>query len=881
MGKFLNQIRKKLGLEPQRDMTLTGKIPNEVVISRATQNESAEPEVHHHVTQGRFNPLTTGHESVVNAVKKAAKKDNAGHTIILTGSHDAKKNPLSPEQKLKHAKRAFPDTNIKVSDKEHPTILHHLSNLHDQGVTHLHLHVGSDRADAFHDLIHKYNGQQSKHGHYNFKSITIHKVGKERSDEADDVSGASGTKMRQHAASGNKEEFKKMAPSKMSDAHKEDMYNDVRSGMSIKESSEGFPVPAIPTRDVRDDNGKPSSLNKLPAPGPKGDIGKDTNLKADDKKSTFELMRRRAYKRASFMEGFDGIDSALETPKAPASSVTVNSVPSIRPKVAKKINSEGTLTDVSGEQGSPTLSSDGIGVSSDSTTIRTSKAPKKFGTFREETIEEKRGLWDNIHAKRERIKRGSGERMRKPGSEGAPTAAALKASQTEEVLHERGEDKKGYFRSTESGAGITRKGAKAMGIKTAVTTPPSKLDPKGEAAGRRRSFCARMGGMKGPMKDEKGRPTRKAMSLRRWNCEEVEQIDELKASTLRSYLIKNKDKRENSPGKDYSNPVSFRKAMLAPGIAHAKLGKTFKRQSLPDVKIRATKEEVELSEGTKVAKPRKDRYGNDLNIGDHVTVAGTTGLAHSVINKGFFKVREHRGRSAVLEPAGSNSKRTRTNHVISHDRLTKLDIHAVPKFRYKKKYGQHLVTKDGVSHHSYETEHEAKEYITKNQGKTHAELDHSGHDKIDEGVELDEAHKIGTKVTIHKGEGAGITGHIGEIRRKFKGDANPSYTIFHGENDAIRVNKSQIKAVNEKIEYDDDDEGYTQKAGQFYRGDRVKIKKDGYSGKGNIDMYDPASGTYVVSVDKHGSNLHLKSHEIEPIKESLTDRVKAIMEGKK
>ena len=54
----------------------------------------------------------------------------------------------------------------------------------------------------------------------------------------------------------------------------------------------------------------------------------------------------------------------------------------------------------------------------------------------------------------------------------------------------------------------------------AVTTPPSKLDPKGKAAKRRKSFCARMGGMKGPMKDEKGRPTRKAMSLRRWNCEE-------------------------------------------------------------------------------------------------------------------------------------------------------------------------------------------------------------------------------------------------------------------------------------------------------------------------------------------------------------------------
>ena len=40
----------------------------------------------------------------------------------------------------------------------------------------------------------------------------------------------------------------------------------------------------------------------------------------------------------------------------------------------------------------------------------------------------KRGLYSNINAKRERIKNGSGEKMRKPGSKGAPTAAAFRAS---------------------------------------------------------------------------------------------------------------------------------------------------------------------------------------------------------------------------------------------------------------------------------------------------------------------------------------------------------------------------------------------------------------------------------------------------------------------
>ena len=42
------------------------------------------------------------------------------------------------------------------------------------------------------------------------------------------------------------------------------------------------------------------------------------------------------------------------------------------------------------------------------------------------TVAKKKGLYANIHAKKKRIKAGSGEKMRKPGSKGAPTAAAFK-----------------------------------------------------------------------------------------------------------------------------------------------------------------------------------------------------------------------------------------------------------------------------------------------------------------------------------------------------------------------------------------------------------------------------------------------------------------------
>ena len=61
-------------------------------------------------------------------------------------------------------------------------------------------------------------------------------------------------------------------------------------------------------------------------------------------------------------------------------------------------------------------------------------------------------------------------------------------------------------------------------LKTAVTTKPSKLKKGSKAAKRRKSFCARMSGNTGPMKKPNGKPTPKALALRRWNCESIEQM---------------------------------------------------------------------------------------------------------------------------------------------------------------------------------------------------------------------------------------------------------------------------------------------------------------------------------------------------------------------
>jgi len=68
------------------------------------------------------------------------------------------------------------------------------------------------------------------------------------------------------------------------------------------------------------------------------------------------------------------------------------------------------------------------------------------------------------------------------------------------------------------GVASYRKANPGSKLKMAVTTPPSKLKAGSKDAKRRKSFCARMSGMPGPMKDDKGRPTRKALALKKWNC---------------------------------------------------------------------------------------------------------------------------------------------------------------------------------------------------------------------------------------------------------------------------------------------------------------------------------------------------------------------------
>jgi hypothetical protein len=133
------------------------------------------------------------------------------------------------------------------------------------------------------------------------------------------------------------------------------------------------------------------------------------------------------------------------------------------------------------------------------------------------------GLYANIHAKRERIAEGSGEKMRRVGSKGAPTAEDFKQSAKTAKMKDGGDPRLSVSRGeklpTSQGAGLTKKGRDKFNRATGANLKAPAPNPKTKAdQGRKDSFCARMSGMPGPKRDEKGELTRKAASLKRWNC---------------------------------------------------------------------------------------------------------------------------------------------------------------------------------------------------------------------------------------------------------------------------------------------------------------------------------------------------------------------------
>ena len=113
---------------------------------------------------GRMNPITVGHEKLVNKIKAVAKQNSATPLVYITHSQDAKKNPLEYDDKIMLAKKAFGNVVQKSKSKTIIQVMKELQSKYSKVI----LVVGSDRTKDFDTLLNKYNGKD-----YTFDNIEV------------------------------------------------------------------------------------------------------------------------------------------------------------------------------------------------------------------------------------------------------------------------------------------------------------------------------------------------------------------------------------------------------------------------------------------------------------------------------------------------------------------------------------------------------------------------------------------------------------------------------------------------------------------------------------------------------------------------------------
>jgi nicotinic acid mononucleotide adenylyltransferase len=178
------------------------------------------------ISFGRMNPVTVGHEKLVNQVLNVASKEGGEPAIYLSHSSDPKKNPLSYEDKLFFAQKAFGRIVKKSPARTIIEVAKQLQGLYKN----LTVVVGSDRVKEFETLLNKYNGKD-----YKFNKINVVSAG-ERDPDAEGVEGMSASKMRAAAADGDFRSFKSGLPKKLQSTAKK-VYDTTRQGMALDEET--------------------------------------------------------------------------------------------------------------------------------------------------------------------------------------------------------------------------------------------------------------------------------------------------------------------------------------------------------------------------------------------------------------------------------------------------------------------------------------------------------------------------------------------------------------------------------------------------------------------------------------------------------------------
>lgn len=168
---------------------------------------------------GRFNPPTTGHQLLVQFVKKLAKQSRAEHVIYASHPQDSKKNPLSVDRKIHYLNLMFPGTNFIGASEDVRTFIEAAKELNKK-YKNLIMVASSDCVSEYKKIFEKYNGSE-----FHFDNVQVISAG-ERDPDAD-------FKMRTLATKGDFAGFRKGLPSTMREIDARRLMNDVREGMGL------------------------------------------------------------------------------------------------------------------------------------------------------------------------------------------------------------------------------------------------------------------------------------------------------------------------------------------------------------------------------------------------------------------------------------------------------------------------------------------------------------------------------------------------------------------------------------------------------------------------------------------------------------------------
>ncbi len=421
-------------------------------------------------TFGRFNPPTTGHEKLIEALAREQGK-NPGSRMYVFPSHsqNAKKDPLPHAKKVAYMKKMFPRYKKNIIVSRARNIFEVATELHNKGHKAVVMVVGSDRVDEFDNLLNKYNGEEGRHGFYGFDNIEVVSAG-ERDPDAEGVTGMSSSKMRAAASQNDYDSFKEGLPKGFTDGEK--LFKDVRKNMGIREGN------TLTTEEIHRDLYVRGEIWNV------GDVVKTTDgdegtiIRRGTNYVVFEDLRRvwlhnleeirdglRRQKQDKDVEDRKGTQPAKYYAKDAEGDKMKKSTKQSRARHFEKgakmdDDNPAAYKPAPGDKGAKTKPSKytkkfkqmyGERKLTDAEKNKLKKYEKdidikdfidRYGEKEGKAIyyatltkmAKKEGLWDNIRKKKERIARGSGERMRKPGEKGAPTPDQIKRAQGEENL---------------------------------------------------------------------------------------------------------------------------------------------------------------------------------------------------------------------------------------------------------------------------------------------------------------------------------------------------------------------------------------------------------------------------------------------------------------